>query len=129
TLPEERRARRRSVLQWLVPLLLGLGAAFAALVYVFVRETEIQELEISRARHEAAEARADLMVEAARLQALDADHAVLLERYEQSRLTRQQLADQLATTEGQIRILGDQIARLISDRELLRRPLHEPPAA
>lgn len=125
TQPEEKRARRRAVLQWLVPLLVGLGAAFAALVYVFVRETELQEREISRARTEAAAARADLMVEAARLQALDADHAMLLERYEQSRLTRQQLADQLATTEGQIRILGDQLARLISDRELISRSLDE----
>ncbi len=120
TLPEERAARRRAVLQWLVPLLLGIGAAFAAVIYVFVRETELQEREIDRARMEAAAVRADLMVEAARLEALDADHAQLLERYEQGRLTRQQLADQLATTEGQIRILGEQIASLIHDRESLQ---------
>ncbi|WP_053232958.1 serine/threonine-protein kinase [Sandaracinus amylolyticus] len=125
TRPEERRARRRAVLQWLVPLLVGLGAAFGALVYVFVRETELQELEISRARTEAQAARADLMVEAARLEALDADHAALLERYEQNRLTRQQLADQLATAEGQIRILGDQIGQLIGDRESLSASLDE----
>ncbi|MDQ3031159.1 MAG: protein kinase [Myxococcota bacterium] len=119
TRPEEQRARRRAVLQWLVPLLLGIGAAFAAVVYVFVRETELQQREISRARMEAAAVRADLMVEAARLEALDADHEELLERYEQGRLTRQQLANQLATTEGQIRILGEQIASLIHDRESL----------
>jgi hypothetical protein len=129
TQPEERRARRRAVLQWLVPLLLGIGAAFAAVVYVFVRETELQQHEISRARTEAALVRADLMVEAARLEALDADHAQLLERYEQGRLTRQQLAGQLATTEGQIRILGDQIASLISDRETLSGSLDQTRAA
>jgi tRNA A-37 threonylcarbamoyl transferase component Bud32 len=129
TQPEERAARRRAVLQWLVPLLLGIGAAFAAVIYVFVRETELQEREINRARMEAAAVRADLMVEAARLEALDADHAQLLERYEQGRLTRQQLADQLATTEGQIRILGEQIASLIHDRDSLNLSLEQARAA
>jgi serine/threonine protein kinase/DNA-directed RNA polymerase specialized sigma24 family protein len=125
TRPEERRARRRAIAQWLVPSVLGLATVFAAVVYVFIRETELQEREISRARMEAAEARADLMVEAARLEALDADHAALLERYEQGRLTRQQLADQLATTDGQIQILGEQIASLIVDRDALSTALTE----
>jgi len=125
TRPEERAARRRATLQWLVPALLGLGAAFGAILYVFLRENEMQAREIDRARMEAAAARADLMVEAARLQALDADHAALLARYEESRLTREQLANQLASAEEQIRILGEQLAVLIAERDGLRAELEE----
>jgi tRNA A-37 threonylcarbamoyl transferase component Bud32 len=125
TLPEERAARRRAVAQWLVPAVFGFGAAFAALVYVFVRENELQQREIHRARMEAAKARADQMVEAARLQALDADHAALIERYEQSRMTREQLASQLATAEGQVSILAGRIASLIADRDTLRAALED----
>ena len=125
TQPEERRARRRTLAQWLVPAAVGLATVFAAVVYVFVRETELQATEIHRVRMEAAAARADLVVEAARLQALDADHNALIDRYEESRLTREQLADQLATVVGQVEILGGQIASLIADRDGLRASLDQ----
>lgn len=117
TRPEERRDRVRKTIAWLLPLLVALAAVFAAVVYVFSREAELQRREIDEARVEVASVRGDLMVEEARRQALDQDHAELMRQYEEGRLSRSELASQLATAQGQIEILGDRIGAIIAERE------------
>jgi chromosome segregation ATPase len=91
--------------------------SFVALYYTFSREAELQRREIDEARVEVATVRADLLVEEARRQALDQDHAQLMRQYEEGRLSRSELASQLATAQGQIEILGDRIASLIAERD------------
>lgn len=117
TRPEERKARTRKTLAWLVPMLAGVTAIFVAVVYTYSRESEHQRRVIDRARVEVANVRADLLVEEARRQALDQDHAQLMQQYEEGRLSRSELAGQLATAQGQIEILGARIASLIAERD------------
>ncbi len=114
TLPEERRERRWRLFRWLAPLLLTLGAAFAGVVYLMQREVDEGRDAARSAREAAAEARADLIVADARQQALQEGHSALLARYEQSRLSRGELADELATTEGQLRIVRRELASAIA---------------
>lgn len=117
TRPEERSARTRRTLSWLVPMLASVTAIFVAVVYTYARETAHQRRVIDRARVEVANVRADLLVEEARRQALDQDHAQLMQQYEEGRLSRSELAGQLATAQGQIEILGGRIASLIAERD------------
>jgi hypothetical protein len=117
TRPEERRARTRKTLAWLVPMLASVAAIFSMVVYLYSRESELQRQEIDQARVEVANVRADLLVEEARRQALDQDHAQLMQQYEEGRLSRSELAGQLATAQGQIEILGSRIASLIAERD------------
>ena len=117
TRPEEQRQRVRGTLSWLAPAVLALCAVFGALVYVFEREREMQQRAIDEARTEAAQARADLVIEESRRQALSQDHEALLAQYEESRLSRDELASRLATAEGQIQILGDRLAGVMSERD------------
>ena len=58
----------------------------------------------------AADARADLIVADARQAALEEGHATLLESYQRSRMSRRELATELATTQGQLHILGEELA-------------------
>lgn len=117
TRPEERSARTRKTLAWLVPMLAGVSAIFVAVVYTYSQQAEHQRRVIDQTRVEVANVRADLLVEEARRQALDQDHAQLMQQYEEGRLSRSQLADQLATAAGQIEILGGRIASLIAERD------------
>ncbi len=117
TRPEERRARTRKTLAWLAPMLAGLTAIFVAVVYTYSRESEHQRRQIDQARVEVANVRADLLVEEARRQALDQDHAQLMQQYEEGRLSRSELAGQLATAAGQIEILASRIGSLIAERD------------
>ncbi len=120
TRPEEERQRRRNILRWLIPISIGLCAAFLAVIYVFQREAEIQADEAREARMEAADVRADLVIEETRRQSLDQDHAALVSRYEQQELTRDELAQRLATSEGQIEILGSEFADVMTERDQTR---------
>lgn len=119
TRPEERRLRVRRTLAWLVPLLVAVAAIFLAVVYVYDKESALQRQAIDQARLEIAAAHADLLVEEARRQALDSDHADLLRRYEESNLSRDELASRLATAQGQVDILGDRLASTIAERDQL----------
>jgi serine/threonine protein kinase len=119
TAPEERRSRLRRTLSWLLPLLMALSAVFVAVVYVLHRESELQQREIDAAHQEIAAARADLLVEESRRLALDSDHAVLLRRYEESNLSRDELASQLATSQSQVDILGGRLAETLAARDAL----------
>ncbi len=117
TRPEERTARTRKTLAWLVPMLAGVTAIFVAVVYTYAQQAAHQRRVIDRTRVEVANVRADLLVEEARRQALDQDHAQLMQQYEEGRLSRSELAGQLATAQGQIEILGGRIASLIAERD------------
>jgi chromosome segregation ATPase len=99
--------------------MLATAAVFAAVVYVFQRESELQRREIDQAHQEIAAARADLLVEESRRQALDLDHASLLRRYEESNLSRDELASQLATSQSQVGILGARLAETLAVRDAL----------
>ncbi|MBX3274014.1 MAG: protein kinase, partial [Sandaracinaceae bacterium] len=120
TAPEERRARRARLLRWLAPLLLTLAAIFGAVVWQLERRVAEGRDEARSAQAAFAEARADLVVADARERALAEGHAALLARYEQSRMSRRELADQLATTEGQLGLVRDELAGAIADRASTR---------
>lgn len=117
TAPEERRARRLRVARWLVPLALAVAAVFALVVHHLDQRALARELEAHRARGEAADARADAIVADARRRALEEGQAALLARYEQSRLSRRELADRLATTEGQLGIVRSELGSTIAARD------------
>ncbi|MFO0711174.1 MAG: protein kinase [Sandaracinus sp.] len=119
TEPEKTARLRRRTLSWLGPLLFALLAVFGAVIWVYQRNTDLQRREIRAAHQEIAAARADLLVEASRRQALDEDHAALLRRYEEQSLSREELTNQLATAQGQIDILGRQLATSLSTRDAL----------
>lgn len=119
TEPERAREQRRRTVSWLAPLLLALTAVFGAVVWVYQRNTELQRREIRAAHQEVAAARADLLVEASRREALVLDRAELLRRYEAESLSREELASQLATAQNQIDILGRQLAAALSSRDAL----------
>ncbi len=117
TEPEKAKKMRRRTLSWLAPLLLALTAVFGAVIWVYQRNTDLQRREIRAAHQEIAAARADLLVEASRRQALDSDHAELLVRYEAESLSSEELANQLATAQSQVDILGRQLATSLSARD------------
>ena len=119
TQPERNAEQRRRTASWLVPLLLAFAAVFGAVVWVYQRDAELQRREIRAAHQEIASARADLRVEASRRQALDEDREELRRRYEAESLSREELASQLATAQGQIDILGRQLATALSARDEL----------
>lgn len=113
TEPEERRERRWKLLRWFVPLLITLAAIFSGVVYVMDQRAERGEHEARRAQRAASDARADFIVSDARRRSLEEGHDALLTRYRESRLSRSQLASQLATSDGQLRIVhGDLSAAL-----------------
>ena len=116
TMPEERRARRVRLVRWLAPLLLILAAVFGAVVYLMQQRVERGQHATRTARAAAAEARADLMVADARQQALEEGNSALLARYQQSRLSRGELAGELATIQGQLRIVRRQLASTLEGR-------------
>lgn len=119
TAPEERRERRQRLFRWLLPMLATIAAAFVIVVYALEQRAAHEEREAHRARTAAADARADLIVADAHRRALEEGHAELLERYEQSRWTRRDLAERLATTEGQLRILRGELATALDARSNL----------
>lgn len=134
TRPEERRARRVSVLRWVLPL----AAIFAAAVFVLHRETELQRLEATKARElasierlraaeaseRAAQVREDLAASLERRRALEADVARLEEEYGASRLTRQELASKLAHAESQLAVVVADAERRAAEVDVELRRAH-----
>ncbi|MEM9190422.1 MAG: protein kinase [Myxococcota bacterium] len=104
TQPEDRRQRQRAIFKWLIPLLLGIGVAFASVVYILNQRARLQELEAEQARQERAETQAELAEESTLRQALEEDVAVIRQQYESSQLTRQDLVGRLAETEGNLSV-------------------------
>ena len=117
TAPEERRARRGRLLRWLVPLMTTLAAIFVLVVWALDRRAAQEEVAARQARSAAAEARADYIVADARRQALEEGHASLLAQYERSRMSREELAESLATQGGQLRIVRGELARTLEQLE------------
>ncbi|MCZ6806871.1 MAG: protein kinase [Deltaproteobacteria bacterium] len=101
-LPEERRQRVKTILRWTIPMALALLGASGAAVTVFYQQAEIERQEANRARLTASGLRQDL--------ADTLEIAEQLElRYEQSRLTRTELAKRLARTDGKVANLHNQL--------------------
>ena len=116
SLPEERRQRVKTILRWTIPMALALLGASGAAVTVFYQQAETQRGVAQRAKLTASDLRRDL--------ADTREIAEQLElRYEQSRLTRTELAKRLARTDGRVTSLKTQLRdeerRLIRTRDKL----------
>lgn len=114
--PEERRERLKTILRWTIPLALALLGASGAAVTVFYQRAETQRFVAQQAELTASGLRQDL--------ADTREIAEQLElRYEQSRLTRAELAQRLAQTDGKVTTLRTQLKdeerRLMRTREKL----------
>jgi eukaryotic-like serine/threonine-protein kinase len=110
TAPEDRRARFWKLVRWLGPLLLTLGVTFAAVVYVLGQQARLQQLEAEQARLEAARIGEELYAEEERRKALEGEVQEIQESYQQSKLTRRDLANQLGETEGELRYTRESLA-------------------
>jgi serine/threonine protein kinase len=116
SLPEERKERVKTILRWTIPMALALLGASGAAVTVFYQQAETQREMAQRAKLTASGLRQDL--------ADTREIAEQLElRYEQSRLTRTELAKRLARTDGKVASLKTQLKdeerRLTRTREKL----------
>ncbi|MET0286123.1 MAG: protein kinase [Polyangiales bacterium] len=114
TRPEEKAARRWAIMRWALPTLFALMAVFAAVVFAFSRENQLQRREAEVARERAQEARQradniyqDLTVQEAKRRELEKDVARLEEEYQTSRMTREQLATRLAQTELELTAVAE----------------------
>jgi serine/threonine protein kinase len=102
SLPEERRERLKTILRWTIPMALALLGASGAAVTVFYQQAETQREVAQQATLTASDLRRDL--------ADTREIAEQLElRYEQSRLTRTELAKRLARTDGKVAALKTQL--------------------
>jgi len=118
TEPEERRARRAKTLRWLVPLLVVLAVIGGATFYALRKEAEVNAIhaaqaraEASNARAETTEVRADLAITQARQQALQDDNGSLQDLIRRNNFSQEQLVRELATTQAQVRRLGEAVER------------------
>jgi len=123
TRPAEVRARRASLLRWLLPSLLAVASLFAFVVYFLSKDAAEHRVEAkserdraTRASEWAASMHASLEAEEALRKQLEVEVRELERSYQSSRLTREQLAARLASVEGEARLLGErhtlQITRL-----------------
>ena len=116
SLPEERRSRIKTILRWTIPMALALLGASGAAVTVFYQQAETEREVAAQATQTATGLAQDL--------ATTREIAEQLEvRYEQSRLTRTELAKRLARTDGKVASLKtnlqDEERRLRRTREKL----------
>ncbi len=114
TRPQERATRRAAVLRWLVPVSATVLALFFAVVTELSRQAEVSRTDAiradERADREQAYARSvsqSLSEQEARRAELEADVLRLVQQYQTSRMTREELASRLARTEGELSLLGD----------------------
>ena len=110
-LPEERRERVKTILRWTIPMALALLGASGAAVTVFYQQAETQREVAQRAKLTASDLRQDLAVTREMAEQLEL-------RYEQSRLTRTELAKRLARTDGKVAALKTEIKD--EERRLMR---------
>jgi serine/threonine protein kinase len=102
SLPEERRSRIKTVLRWTIPMALALLGASGAAVTVFYQQAETEREVAAQAKETASGLAQDL--------ATTREMAEQLElRYEQSRLTRTELAKRLARTDGRVAALRNEL--------------------
>jgi eukaryotic-like serine/threonine-protein kinase len=114
TRPAERRARRASLLRWLVPSLLAVATLFGSVVYFLSKDAAVHRVEAkserdraTRASEWAASMHASLEAEEALRRQLEIEVANLESRYQNSRFTREQLAARLASVEGEAKMLDE----------------------
>ncbi|MGB5696884.1 MAG: protein kinase [Polyangiales bacterium] len=116
SLPEERRERIKTILRWTIPIALALLGASGAAVTVFYQRAETQREVAQQATLTASGLRRDLEDTREIAEQLEL-------RYEQSRLTRTELAKRLALTDGKVASLKTQLRdeerRLARTREKL----------
>jgi serine/threonine protein kinase len=111
SLPEERKARIKTILRWTIPMALALLGAAGAAVTVFYQQAETQREVAQQAQLAATGLMRDL--------ADTREIAEQLElRYEQSRLTRTELAQRLARTDGKVASLRSELRE--EERKLMR---------
>jgi hypothetical protein len=114
TRPEEKAARRWGIMRWALPSMLALSVLVFGVIFLFSREASIQKREAEVARERAQEARqraetiyADLTVEEARRRELEANVEQLEKEYQNSQMTREQLASRLAESEAEMTIVNE----------------------
>ncbi|MGE3634260.1 MAG: protein kinase, partial [Sandaracinaceae bacterium] len=137
--PERRRERRNATLRWLLPSAVALAALFGAVTYVLSREASYQRVEAERARHQAEVQRAraetaservetitaDLYAESALRRELEQQITHLEDRYQSSRLTREELAARLARAQAELGALSEQHEARSAQLQAVRRELAE----
>jgi serine/threonine protein kinase len=111
SLPEERRERLKTILRWTIPMALALLGASGAAVTVFYQKAETQREVAQRAKLTASDLRRDLEDTREIAEQLEL-------RYEQSRLTRTELAKRLARTDGRVAALKTELKE--EERQLMR---------
>jgi hypothetical protein len=99
TEPEERRERRRRVLRWLVPLLLGLGVAFGAGAYALDARAKLKEQEAQEA--------------ADRAQLFEQRYQEVRARFQRKAFTADELLRELAGSEAR----GDALAQDLDETQ------------
>jgi serine/threonine protein kinase len=114
TRPEEKAARRWGIMRWALPSMIALSVLVFGVIFLFSREASVQRREAEVARERAQEARqraetiyADLTVEEARRRELEANVAQLEKEYQNSQMTREQLASRLAESEAEMAIVNE----------------------
>ena len=129
TRPEEKAARRWGIMRWALPSMIALSVLVFGVIFLFSREASLQRREAEVARERAQEARqraetiyADLTVEEARRRELEANVAELEKEYQNSQMTREQLASRLAESEAELAIVNEREKGLSSQ---LRKQLEE----
>jgi len=112
---DEQRARRLATMRWALPTAFAVLAAFGSSVYVLSREASLQRNQATEARARAEQARrraasvsADLTIQLSRRRELEADVARLESEYQNSRMTREEIASRLAEAEAQMDVLNEQ---------------------
>jgi len=102
SLPEERRSRVKTVLRWTIPMALALLGASGAAVTIFYQQAETEREVAAQAKQTASGLAQDLATTREMAEQLEV-------RYEQSRLTRAELAKRLARTDGRVASLRNEL--------------------
>jgi predicted nucleic acid-binding Zn-ribbon protein len=113
TRPEQQRARRRAVMSWAAPMMLGSAVALSSITYVYLKKRD--EADAAYLRAEVTEGK--LGAESARRMRLE-------ESYQHSELTRQQLGDRLSDRSQEVARLTAALARARHDSSELTGRLH-----
>lgn len=114
---DEKRKRRLATLRWFVPTALATITFFGSVIYVLSREAALGRTEAREQRDRALSAQerarnihASLAAEEALRRKLQAQVAGLESRYQNSKMTRDELAQRLASVEGELTLLDTRLA-------------------
>lgn len=113
TRPEQARLRRKAVMSWAAPIMLGSAVALSSITYVYLKKRD--EADAAQLRAEVTEGK--LGAESARRMRLE-------ESYQHSELTRQQLEDRLTDRSQEVTRLSGALLRARHDSSELTGRLH-----